>query len=406
MSDRRPLRHSARVNRARSPRPSLRALAVALAAFIMLGLADGALGVAWPSIRAAFTRDISDLGLLLTFGSIGYLSASAGYGWLHPRLGTGVLLGMGGGLLFVGLGGIALSPEWGMVAVSAVCLGLGGGLIDTGMNAHAALVFNVASINLLHACYGLGATLGPLVITLSLVSTGAWRSGYAVMAATQVLVVAAIWARRSRWTGVEPDVSRDRPVVPRRGQVWVMMLLFFLYTGVEVATGQWAFTLLTEGRGMATAAAGTWVAVYWGGLTVGRLGFGILGDRLNPSLSLRGSMVVALVGLALLWVDPLGLGVVGLPVAGLGFASVFPTLVALTPARIGRLRSTQSIGFQLAAANIGAAGVPWALGFVAAVLGVEALAPGLFLGSTLLAVVLLATDRSSPDDRGQPGPGV
>jgi fucose permease len=392
------------VNRARSARPSLRLLAVSLAAFVTLGLIEGALGVAWPSIREAFGRDVSDLGLLLAFGSLGYLTASTGYGWLHNHLGTGNLLAIGGGLLVSAVVGIAGSSQWLIVATAAILLGLGGGLVDTGMNAHAALVFDVGSINVLHACYGVGATLGPVVITVSLVSTGVWRGGYAVIAGSQVLVALAILARRGTWTGAEPDLSADHPLVTRRGQMWLMMLLFFLYTGAEVATGQWAFTLLTEGRGMSTAGAGTWVAVYWGGLTLGRFGFGMIGERLSPSRTLGGSMVVALLGVAMVWLDPFGFGAVGLPLAGLGFAAVFPTMVALTPARIGRLRSTRSIGYQLAAANIGAAGVPWALGLVAGAFGVEALAPGLFIAAALLALLHFVTDRG--DDRGEPASAV
>lgn len=391
-------RHSSDVNRARSSRPSWRVLAVSLAAFVTLGLIDGALGVAWPSIRDEFGRGISDLGVLLAFGGLGYMTASTGYGWLHARLGTGNLLGIGGSLLVLGVAGIAGSDQWLIVASAAILVGLGGGLVDTGMNAHAALAFDVGSINLLHACYGVGATLGPVVITVSLVSTGAWRVGYSALAASQLLVASAIWARRRKWTGAEPDLSGDRPVAARRGQAWVMLVLFFLYTGAEVATGQWAFTLLTEGRGMSTAVAGTWVAVYWGGLTVGRFGFGMVGGRLSPSRTLGGSMLVALFGIAMVWIDPFGLGAVGLPFAGLGFAAVFPTLVALTPARIGRLRSTRSIGFQLAAANAGAGGVPWALGLVAGVFGVEALAPGLLLVAALLALVHFVTDRGDRND--------
>jgi fucose permease len=362
----------------------------------MLGLVDGALGVAWPSIREVFGRGISDLGLLLAFGSIGYLSASAGYGWLHPRVGTGTLLGVGAGLLALGLVGVALSSEWVVVAMSAMSLGLGGGLVDTGMNAHAALAFDLGSINLLHASYGVGATLGPVVITLSLVSTGFWRTGYAVLAAAQVIAGVAIWGRRARWAGTEPDLTDEPRGLSRKRHLIFLLLLFFLYTGVEVATGQWAFTLLSEGRGTPTAVAGTWVAIYWGGLTVGRFGLGIVGDRMSPSLTLNSSMVVSLGGLALLWLDPLGLGVVGLPIAGLGFASVFPALVALTPARIGRLRSTKSIGFQLAAANVGAAGVPWILGLMAESSGIESLGPGLFVAGLLLGVVHFASDRDRP----------
>lgn len=360
----------------------------------MLGLVDGALGVAWPSMRDTFDRGLSDLGLLLFFGSTGYLLASIGYGWLHSVLGTGTLLGGGSVLMVVGIAGIAGAPAWGLVAVAAILLGLGGGLVDTGMNAHAALVFDVGSINLLHACYGAGASLGPIVVTLSLVATGIWRAGYAVLAVLQVLVAVAVWTRRSRWAGAEPDLIGDVPVAGRRHQLWLHLILFFLYTGIEVATGQWAFTLLSEGRGMETVAAGVWVAVYWGGLTVGRFGFGVVGNRLAPSRILGGSMLMSLLGIAILWLDIFGIGVVGLPIAGLGFAAVFPTLVALTPARIGRVRSTRSMGFQLAAANLGAAGVPWMLGILAEEGGLEALGPGLFVTTLLLSGVHLISDRA------------
>jgi fucose permease len=381
------------VSEARSAIPALRGLMVALAAFVMLGLIDGALGVAWPSIRETFGRGLADLGMLLFFGSTGYLVASIGYGWLHSRLGTGALLGGGSVLLVLGVTGIAAAPEWGIAAGAAVLVGVGGGLVDTGMNAHAALVFDVGSINLLHACYGAGATLGPIVVTISLIATGAWRAGYATLAALQALAALAVIVRRNRWAGAELDVSADPPWAGRRLPLMLHLIMFFLYTGVEVATGQWAFTLLNEGRGLRTAFAGAWVAIYWGGLTVGRFGFGLVGNRLAPSRILGGSMMVSLLGVGILWLDPIGLGQVGLPIAGLGFAAVFPTLVSLTPARIGRLRSTRSMGFQLAAANLGAAGVPWALGALAEIRGIGALGPGLFGFVVLLAVANLATER-------------
>lgn len=393
-------RNSPLVSETRSSgRPPLRAVIVALAAFVMLGLVDSALGVAWPSMRDAFGRDVSDLGLLLAFGGVGYLIASAGYGWLHTRFGTGLLLSIGGGFFVVGIVGFAGSTAWPLVVASATLVGLGGGLVDTGMNAHAALAFDVGSINLLHACYGVGATLGPIVITVSLVNSGLWRNGYALLAVAQVATAVAIWTRRARWSDAEPDLRGDSRVVTRRRNVWLMLVLFFLYTGAEVAAGQWAFTLLSEGRGMSTAAAGTWVAVYWGGLTVGRFGFGIVGDRMSPSLVLNGSMVVTLMGLAFLWLDPAGWGVVGLPIAGLGFAAVFPTLIAVTPARIGRLRSTRSIGFQMASATLGAASVPWAIGIAATMLGLDVLAPGLFVVSALLAILHLVTEKASRGER-------
>lgn len=370
-------------------------LATSLAAFVLLGMADSGLGVSWPTMRSVFSRELADLGVLIAFLSVGYLAASSGYGRLHSRIGTGSALVLGGSTMGAALLGLALAPGWAFGAISSALLGVGAGLIDVGMNAHAALNFDVASINLLHGAYGVGATLGPVLITVSLAAGGAWRAGYVVLAAAQAGVVLLIWRGRRSWRtpdhpGIGMDESRAGPL-----RIASLLLLFLLYTGVEVATGQWAFSLLHEGRAIDTSASGLWVAAYWGGLTAGRLALGAFGERIPASKILDVSVLMALGGIGLLWLDPAQLGVLGLPIAGLGLSAVFPTMVSLTPSRIGRFRSARMVGYQLAAANIGAATMPWTVGLIAGKAGLGSLAPALFAMTSLLAVLHLMTDRWS-----------
>jgi fucose permease len=262
------------------------------------------------------------------------------------------------------------------------------------MNAHAALEFDVRSINLLHASYGVGATLGPVLITISLTAGAAWRGGYLFLALSQIGIALAVWNSRSRWTSRPDDPDQGQQVTVRRRRILLMLSLFFVYTGAEVAVGQWAYTLLSEGRGMSTAVAGTWVAAYWGGLTAGRLLVSVFGGRSTPSRTLNGSVVLALLGVGFLWWNPAGVGFAALPIAGFGFAAIFPTLISLTPARIGRDRSTRMVGYQLAAANLGVAAIPWTLGLLAQAYGLTVLGPGLFGAAGVLAILHLWADRS------------
>jgi fucose permease len=380
------------VNRTERLRPAARVLLVALAAFIVLGAANSIVGVAWPSIQGHFERVVSDLGVLIACGSAGFIAASLFYGRLHQFAGTGRLLVAGSTLIVVGLTGLGVAPSWLVVIVSSLVLGLGSGLVDTGLNAHAALAFDLRSMNLLHGCFGLGSTLGPIVMTLSLTTSGSWRAGYGLLAVSQIVAVAFIWSRRDSWSAGEAS-STVRVAVPSRLRLALMLALFFLYTGVEVGAGQWAFTLLSEGRGLSTAAAGGWVAAYWGGLTLGRFVFGFVGDRIGEGRLLSGSMVVALLGLGVLWLDPAGLGAVGLPIAGIGLAAIFPTLVSVTPARLGSDRSTRTVGYQLASATVGVATIPWLLGLAAEERGLDVLAPGIFLFASLMVVVYLVGAR-------------
>ena len=69
-----------------------------------------------------------------------------------------------------------------VMTVGTVLFGFGFGALDTVLNAHAARHFGARDINWMHASYGLGATIGPLLATALLAGGRSWRQTYALMA--------------------------------------------------------------------------------------------------------------------------------------------------------------------------------------------------------------------------------
>ncbi|MBT6014934.1 MAG: MFS transporter, partial [Nitrosomonadales bacterium] len=65
---------------------------ISFIAFVSLGLPDGLLGVAWPGIRGYFDLPVDALGIILIFGTGGYMLSSFLNGMLMRRLGIGRLL--------------------------------------------------------------------------------------------------------------------------------------------------------------------------------------------------------------------------------------------------------------------------------------------------------------------------
>ena len=131
--------------------------------FISLGLPDGLLGVAWPSIRAFFALPLDALGPLLVMFTIGYLLSSFNSGRLLSRLNVGVLLALSCLATAISLLGYALASRWGIMVAFAWLSGLGAGAIDAGLNTYAATHFSPRVVSWLHACYGIGATSGPVM---------------------------------------------------------------------------------------------------------------------------------------------------------------------------------------------------------------------------------------------------
>jgi fucose permease len=150
------------------------------------------------------------------------------------------------------------------------------------------------------------------------------------------------------------------------------VLLFLLYTGIETAAGQWAYSLFVEGRGIETSAAGFAVSAYWGALALGRVLGGLIANRVAPSELTRWSMLGMLAGALLVWSGLTAwLSFAGLGLMGLSAASVFPSLIGVTPTRFGADRAPTIIGFQVAAASLGIAGLPALAGVLAARTGLE-----------------------------------
>src|SRR3989454_12125659 len=156
---------------------------IPLLTFVTLGLPAGAIGVAWPYMRASFGAPLAGLGLLLAALTLAYFLASAASGPLTGRIAPSGLLVGGCGLSTVAWLGLALAPEWWIVPVVSFLAGAGSGLIDASVNAHISLTRGVRYMGWLHASWALGAALGPPVVVLSLAGTSSWRACFAARGA-------------------------------------------------------------------------------------------------------------------------------------------------------------------------------------------------------------------------------
>jgi len=173
---------------------------------------------------------------------------------------------------------------------------------------------------------------------------------------------------------------------------------FFLYTGTEISTAQWSFTLFTLARGVPELTASTWIGIYWGIFTLGRIFFGLIANRVRLDPILRLALVLAALGAALLWWNPANwVSFGGLVVMGLAFAPIFPILIATTVNRVGHAHSSNAIGFQIAAAGLGGAVLTGLIGVFASATTLENIGLSILLlvGLTLATYVWLARTASS-----------
>jgi fucose permease len=352
-----------------------------LVLFVTLGLPAGAIGVAWPQMRASLGAPLAGLGLLLAAFTAAYFVTSAGSGPLGRRLGTAVLLAVGCGLAAVGLLGLGLASAWWMVPVVTLLLGGGSGLIDAATSAHTSLNRGVRYMGWLHASWAVGAALGPLVVVTAIGTTGSWRASFIVMAAAFLAVGLLVSYRRHDWIGSARDLDQAPEAATERGssrrRALVLLIgLFILGAGLEATAGDWCYTQLTAGRSLPAGLAGLGATLFWAGLAGGRVAMGLLGNRIAADRLLDISVGMSVVGALAFWLaPPLGSALIALPILGAAVSVIFPLLLSITPARVGTAMTSHAIGYELAAGTLGGGGLPALTGLVLQSAGLLTLGP-------------------------------
>jgi fucose permease len=379
-------------------------LALAYVAFIALGLPISLIGVAWPTLRTELSLPLDALGLLFFSSTAGYLVSSFTIARLISRFGIGLLLLFSGLVSAVSLFGYTIAHSWGLIIAMGAIGGFGSGLMDAGLNTYLASEYHESQMQWLHACFGIGATLSPLVMTASLTLFASWRPAYIFAGVLMVVMAACFLLTLSAWkrpkkrsadtAGAEDaagglmDYETSLGETLLRVVTWISILMFLLYTGAELTLGNWTYTLFTEGRGVSPQLAGLWAGGFWATFTIGRVLAGLYAHRIRLNTLMMATLALALVGGILFWWNPLEwVGVAGVFIVGFAMAPVFPGLVSSTSQRVGRRHAGNTIGIQISAAGLGGALLPSLAGFLAERFSLESIP--VMLSVSLLAVVIL-----------------
>jgi len=359
------------------------ALLLACVAYLSVALPGSTLGLLWPSIRLSLGQPVGALGILLVPGIAASVVSSAVTGRL--RLSAGPLVAASTLLIALALAAEALAPSMWVMIAGTVLFGVGFGALDTALNAHAARHFGARDINWMHASYGLGATLGPLLVTALLSAGRSWRQTYGVMALVLAALGGVLVLARRGWRvpapapAPGPGPARPPANTASPGAAFGALSFTAVETGIESAAGIWGFLFLTAGRALPPAAAGIAVAAYWAMMCVGRVVLGPVAERLGAARVLAAAVAGVPLGAALMTLSILGpvpgpgsgaLAVAGLMLLGLAAAPVFPLFTLTTG-------TTRMVSLQVAASAVGGAAIPAGLGLLLGAAGARLLAPAL-----------------------------
>ena len=370
-------------------RPPLLRMQIGLSffSFILIGANDGAIGVLIPSMRTHYGINNATIGMLFLFATAGYLIASFNTGLLADKLGFRRFLLLGVSVFLCAVLLMSLMPPFSVLLFLLLPLGFGGAVLDGGQNAYiAALPRNSALLNYLHAFYGIGALLGPIIASVLLAIGFQWNSVYIVWVAWSVILLIGIgFTFRNRISPASVNTEDTGKATAKSNVlltalttrvVWLAALFLFLYVGAEVSLGSWSYSFLTEIRHGVPLLMGWVVSGYWMGLTLSRLTLAKVSQRIGEKRLIHYCIAGVIAGVLLIWLVPIGaVSALGLCLTGFSFGPIFPTTIALMSRLVSPRILTSAIGFLASFGAMGGALFPWLAGNLAQFIGLWSLLP-------------------------------
>lgn len=346
-------------------------LAVIYLSFISLGLPDSLLGSAWPMIYPQFAVPVSFAGIISTIISLGTILSSLQSDRLTKALGAGKVTAISVAMTAAALFGFSVSGSFWMLCLWAIPYGLGAGSVDAALNNYVALHYASRHMSWLHCMWGVGASVGPYIMSYALTGGSGWQGGYRIISLLQIGLTLILLFSLPLWKNADTSGSQQAPVLSL-GQVLAIpgakqvMGTFFCYCAIEQTTSLWASSYLVLARGVDEVTAARWAALFFLGITAGRAASGFLTMLLSDSQMIRLGECILGAGIVILGLPVGSTGaLVGLLLIGLGCAPIYPCIIHSTPAHFGADRSQALIGVQMASAYTGTCLMPPLFGLIA-----------------------------------------
>lgn len=358
-------------------------------AFISLGLPDALLGSAWPIMHLEFDVPVSYAGIIFGIISVGTVISSLCSDYLTKKFGAGKITAVSVSLTAFALLGFSFSTAYWQLLFWAIPYGLGAGSVDACLNNYVALHYKSHHMSWLHCMWGLGASIGPYIMSFVVTNGQIWNMGYRYVGILQLILTTFLFLSLPLWKVKSKNVQTSQEITSKTLSLSEVIAIpgaksvivtFFCYCALEQTTGLWASSYLVMHKGIAEETAALFASLFYIGITVGRFMNGFIAFKLKDTQMIRLGFGIISVGiLTLLLPFENTAALIGLMIIGLGCAPIYPCVIHSTPEHFGADKSQSIVGIQMASAYVGTFCMPPLFGLIANHLSVSLMPLYLFI---------------------------
>ncbi|KAH8748116.1 major facilitator superfamily domain-containing protein [Diaporthe sp. PMI_573] len=408
------------------PRSNIGRVAACFWSLLMLGFFDAAYGVLdrrflIPQLQEFYQVSYTVISIVFFAPLAGYVLSGILNTRLHNAVGQrGIALLCGGSHLISALIN-CLHPPYPLLVISFMVAGLGNGLSDSAWNAWIGNLPRATELlGFMHACYGVGAVISPLIATAMITRAHLpWFTYYYVMIGLSSLEMFALTASFWAYTGAchrarvakagegQPKAIMRKVLttLPEARSAWLSALFVLVYVGVEVSLGGWVVEFMLVERNGAPFASGMVATGYWLGITAGRGLLPFVTNLLGIKVAITCYLILTISLELVFWLVPkFVVSAVAVAFQGFFIGPLFPTAITAVTKLLPTHLHVVVIGFVAALGGCGASVLPFAVGALAQRFGVMVLQP-VIIGLLGLSLVIWLSLPKIPAESTSQGTG-
>ena len=280
--------------------------------FVIYGLVDSLFPSVWPQMAVDINLSVELIGVIVMIMSAGSGIASAFAYKVRRKLGTSRSIVSGFILFAIALVLFLTAKNIVMICIALAIMGFGNGIIDTVANSYVIKAYDSAKLSILHASWGLGSSIGPILMGFAITNTESYKNGFLWTIIILIIAIVVFLSLKIYWETKKKTLDKDFVALHSVSEEekesksnlldifkienGVMFVTCFIIMGsVNTVLNSWMPTIAVGQRGMSVAEGATTATCFFVGLTATRLLFGLVANKISNQKVIYGGLIISLI---------------------------------------------------------------------------------------------------------------
>ncbi len=357
-------------------------------AFLIFGFADNLKGPILPVLLEEFNLSYAQGSNILLMLYLGFMLSILGSGFIAGKYGNRNVLLLAGLIISGSVIGMSMIQDQIFLYPLYFTIGIAIGGIEIGANGAITDIYHENSgkyLNLLAVFHGAGSMIAPWLMGIILGKGMPWQTVYRgsiipILLFPLLFIFLKIITKGEKITKSKSDKKEKNLLF--NTNLLLLALLIFLYVSSEISFSSWMVDYLYKVRSFSIQSASIMLTAFWGLVMLGRFIASFVVDRIGYMKSLIITVLLAIVSFSA-GILPGKMFAYLLPLTGLFFALIFPTVTALAAGLFPDNKS-RVFSFLFFFAGLGGLAGPWIVGYSANGFGIA-------LGFPMLIIFMIGT---------------